>query len=148
MQLLLAVLMAAQPVPAPAPAPELPSWLAGSWIARQPSGEWSEEWWTTARAGLMLGGSRSGNGGELGFFEHMRIARTAHGMEFCAMPKGQAGGYFPATSVTAAEVVFENPAHDYPTRIAYRRVPGGIEAEISGPNGAKRQRWRFVPLAD
>ena len=142
--LLVALALAA----APAPPPRLPAWLAGAWIARQASGEWSEEWWTGERAGIMLGGSRSGQGDSLAFFEHMRIARTERGLEFCALPKGQAGGCFPATSASASEIVFENPAHDYPTRIAYRRVQGGIEAEISGPNGAKRQRWRFVPLED
>lgn len=147
MSLLLTALLMAAESPRAA-ATELPAWLAGAWIAREPSGVWSEEWWTTARAGLMLGGSRSGKGSELGFFEHMRIGRTASGLEFCALPKGQAGGCFPATSVTATEIVFENPAHDYPTRIAYRRIGGGIEAEISGPNGARRQQWRFVPLRD
>ena len=28
---------------------------------------------------------------------------------------------------------FENPAHDFPKRVEYRRTPDGLHAEIAGP---------------
>ena len=40
-------------------------------------------------------------------------------------------------------LVFENPAHDYPTRITYRRDGDRLVATISGPNGANPMSWRY-----
>lgn len=131
-----------------AEAPALPGWLAGSWKTGGTADEWSEEWWTTPRAGIMLGASRSGKAGALGFFEHMRIVSGPDGVHFCAMPQGKSGTCFKAVSSGPREIVFENPAHDYPTRITYRREDWGLSAEISGPKGAPPQRWRYVPLAN
>lgn len=128
------------------PTIDLPGWLAGTWVAKGPSGKWTEEWWSTPRAGIMLGASRTGVGERLDFFEHARIVRTASGVEFCALPQGRSGACFPAVSASDAEVVFEKVGHDYPTRIVYRRVKTGITAEISGPGGSRRQTWMMVPL--
>jgi hypothetical protein len=132
---------------APSPVRDLPAWLSGAW-ATTSGAEWTEEWWSTPRGGIMLGASRSGKSERLDFFEHMRIVRTASGVEFCAMPQGKPGACFPAISSLPDEIVFENGANDYPTRIAYRRRELGISAEISGPGGTRRQSWRLVPLAD
>ncbi len=129
-------------------APAMPNWLAGSWKTAGTADEWTEEWWTPARAGIMLGASRSGKAGALGFFEHMRIISGLDGLAFCAMPQGKAGTCFKAVSSGAREIVFENVANDFPTRITYRREEWGVSAEISGPDGARVQRWRYVPLGN
>ena len=96
----------------------------------------------------MLGGSRTGKGEVLGFFEHMRIEMSDAGLRFCAMPQGRAGACFQAVSVTDRQIVFENTTNDYPTRIMYRKEPHGVSAEISDPGGARSQTWTFVPLAE
>lgn len=127
---------------------ELPAWLAGAWVRSNSEEGWTEEWWSTPRAGIMLGASRSGQKETLGFFEHMRIELSTTGVQFCALPRGNSGTCFPAVTSSASEIVFENRSHDYPTRIVYRREAGGISAEVSGPDGARRQSWRFVPLAN
>ena len=131
-----------------AEAPAMPSWLAGSWKTPGTSDEWTEEWWTPPRAGIMLGASRGGKAGALGSFEHMRIISGADGLSFCAMPQGKAGTCFKAVSSGPREIVFENAAHDYPTRIIYRREDWGVVAETSGPNGTRVQRWRYIPLTN
>lgn len=132
--------------PTPGPVTELPAWLAGAWVTTGDKDAWTEEWWSTPRAGLMLGASRSGKGQVLSFFEHARIIRSGDGLQFCAMPQGNAGGCFPAISAKPGEIVFENRAHDYPTRIVYRKTDQGVDAEISGPGGSRRQSWRMIPL--
>lgn len=139
----LAVAILANPVSAEAVAEQMPGWLAGTWLAEQPDGSWSEEWWSAERAGIMLGGGRSGKGDTLGWWELTRIERTGDTITFCALPKGQKGACFPATSSSANAIVFENPDHDFPTRIAYRREGDRLFAEISGPGGANPQRWQF-----
>jgi hypothetical protein len=40
--------------------------------------------------------------------------------------------------------VFENPAHDFPTRVAYRRDGDRLVATVSGPGGRDAQSWTFV----
>ncbi len=110
---------------------------------QSPDGKWSEEWWTPPKAGLMLGAGRSGKGIKLEWWEQTRIERVGGVISFCALPKGQAGACFTATKVGASEIVFENPKHDFPTRVSYRREGDELLAEISGPEGANPQRWRF-----
>lgn len=42
-------------------------------------------------------------------------------------------GCFTATTLTAGQVVFENPEHDLPKKIMYRLIaPGRLEARIEG----------------
>lgn len=141
-----AMLLAATPANT-TPVLELPEWLSGAWVSRDTDGGWTEEWWTSPRAGIMLGASRSGKADRLGFFEHMRIARNSAGLEFCALPQGRAGTCFPAVSASSSEIAFENASHDYPKRIVYRREKFGISAEISGAGGSRRQVWQLIPLA-
>ena len=127
----------------PAPAAAMPAWLAGGWSVEAPGGSWVEEYWTPPRGGLMMGAGRSGKAGALEWWEHTRIEQVGGKLRFCALPKGQAGACFDATKATADEIVFENRAHDYPTRVAYKRQGAGLVAEVSGKDGAKMQRWRF-----
>ena len=143
MWLIIAAAMAAESPPKPV----LPTWMAGCW--EQKSGEdWVEECWTGARAGQMMGSSRTGKGETLQFFEHMRITADADGTSFCALPKGQAGGCFKATKVSASEIVFENPAHDYPQRVRYWRDGKDLRAEVSLKDGSKASQWRYMPMGN
>jgi hypothetical protein len=137
--------MAAAPAAAEpaASATGLPAWLAGGWASQEADGKWSEEWWTTARAGVMFGAGRSGSGARLDGWEQTRIEFVDGRLRFCARPKGEEGACFVATRITASEVVFENPSHDFPTRIAYRKEGADLVAEISGAGGSHPQRWRF-----
>lgn len=124
----------------------MPGWLAGGWSAEAPDGGWVEEWWIPPRAGLMMGAGRNGKAGKLDWWEHTRIELAGGTLRFCALPKGQAGACFNATKVTASEIVFENPAHDFPNRVAYRREGDELFAEVSGKGGANVQRWHFRRL--
>jgi hypothetical protein len=136
-------LFAALPATAAKTEAGLPAWLAGGWATQSDNGGWSEEWWTPPRGGVMLGAGRSGKGDKIEWWEQTRIEQAAGKISFCALPKGQVGACFTATKVSADEIVFENPEHDFPTRVAYRRTGEGVTAEISGPNGANRQTWQF-----
>lgn len=126
------------------PEATLPTWMTGFWKLQGADGNWAEEWWTTARAGVMLGAGRSGKGDTLEWWEQTRIEAAGGKLSFCALPKGQKGACFAATKVAANEIVFENPGHDFPTRVAYRREGNALLAEVSGPNGANPQRWSFT----
>src|SRR5687767_755983 len=60
-----AVLLAAQ-------SPALPDWMAGCWEQRSRE-RWTEECWSRPRGGMMIGYSRSGEGGVLSEWEVMQI---------------------------------------------------------------------------
>ena len=141
MSVTLAILMAAQAV-APTPAP-MPAFLAGCWTQRQAE-RWTEECWTTAEGGVMLGSGRSGTGDTVRQWEWMRIERRPDGaLAFYASPNGAPAVAFAVSDARPDAVTFVNAAHDYPQRIRYWRSPAGLEAETALADGSRPQRWTF-----
>jgi len=134
------LLMAAAPESAPV---ARLAWLSGSWVSEQ--GErWTEESWTAPRGGMMLGAGSSGRGDKVRDWEHMRIAPDEAGvLSFWGSPKGTPAVPFRLVSMSDAEAVFENPRHDYPVRIVYRRDGKALVATISGSKGANPMSWRY-----
>lgn len=124
--------------------PPMPAFLAGCWEERRADERWTEECWTSARGGLMIGSGRDGKGDSVRHWEWMRIERTADGtLSFYGSPKGAAPVRFKATAGDAGSITFVNPAHDYPQRVSYRRTAAGLEAEVSLADGSKPNRWRY-----
>ena len=127
----------------PAPKVEDLSWLSGAWLSETGEG-WTEELWTSPRGGVMLGTNRSGEGDRATGYEFMRIAADGQGrLAFWGSPGGKPAVAFPLVSSSAREAVFENPAHDFPTRIVYRREGERLVATVSGPEGKNPLRWVF-----
>jgi hypothetical protein len=96
------------------------SWLAGCW-ARDGAEPGTEEHWTQPAAGTMLGVGRTVKAGKTVEFEFMRIHVAPDGkLLFTAIPSGQKEATFTELRGSASELVFENPAHDFPQRVVYR----------------------------
>jgi hypothetical protein len=128
---------------APAPSAGALDWLAGHWVSND-GDRWTEEHWLPARGGELVGINRSGRGDRMAAFEFMRIAPDDKGqLVFHASPAGTGAVAFRLTSMTPAAVTFENPTHDFPTVIRYRRQDNRLHAEIAGPEGAGVRRWTF-----
>ncbi|MBL0924735.1 MAG: hypothetical protein IBJ12_09770 [Sphingomonadaceae bacterium] len=120
--------------------------MKGAWV-RSDGDKWADEYWTPPRAGIMIGASRSGKGETLQFWEHMRIVREADGkLVFWAIAGDQKPVRFAAVKTSAAEIVFENAAHDYPQRIAYWREGKELKARISLADGSKPTDFSFRML--
>lgn len=118
-------------------------WLAGRWALSE-GANWSEETWTAPRGGLMLGVNRSGEADAATAFEFLRIAADADGsVVYWAAPGGAAPTPFRLSTQSEHRVVFENPGHDFPTRIEYRRDGDVLVATISGKDGANAMSWRW-----
>lgn len=118
-------------------------WLAGTWVSEK-DGRWTEERWSPPRGGMMLGTALTGRGEEASGFEYMRIAPDAEGrLAFWGSPGGQPPVPFHLTASGAREATFENPKHDFPTRIVYRRQGEVLTATISGPGGANAKSWSY-----
>ena len=118
-------------------------WLAGCW--EQGGGaRITEEQWMVPRGATMLGMSRTVAGGVTRSTEQLRIEQRDGKAVYVASPSGQATTAFTAATVSDTLVVFENPTHDFPTKISYRRVGAdSLLAQISGPRGGKEAKIDF-----
>ena len=118
-------------------------WMSGTWVARN-GDKWTEERWAPPRGGVLMGTSLAGTGERAESYEFMRIAPDKVGVvSFWGSPGGAPPVAFKLVSAAANSVAFENFAHDFPTRIAYRRDGKVLTATISGPGGAGAQSWRY-----
>ena len=120
------------------------SWIAGDWQTPAGGRRQIEEHWTTAAGGSMMGVSRTIAGDKTVEFEYLRIEQRADGVYYVAHPKARCPGTdFKLTRASATEAVFENPQHDFPKRIIYRKTEDGVTASIDGGEGSKAMSFPF-----
>lgn len=131
-----ALLTLLSPLPLSA-APALPDWLVGRWCGEQ-AGRQTEEAWLAPAGGMMLGVARS-IGKEEASFEYLRIVEVDGVPAYIAQPQGHPPTVFKLTAAGADWVRFENPQHDFPQRIEYRRNGDALHAEIGGPGDAGKE---------
>lgn len=118
-------------------------WLAGCWEARTPT-RVTQESWIAPAGGLMLGVSRTVVRDVAREFEFLRIELRDGTPTYVAQPGGGPATAFSATVVSDTAVRFENPQHDFPQGIAYRRVgTDSLVASIDGPQGGVPRTIRF-----
>lgn len=95
------------------------TWLTGSWTSTTDNVR-SEEHWTQAAAGTMFGINRTMRDGKTVFFEYLRIEVRDTGVFYLASPAGRnPPTEFRMVSCENHKAAFENPEHDFPTRITY-----------------------------
>jgi hypothetical protein len=112
-------------------------WLSGCWELRSGS-RLVEERWTPPRGGLMLGMSRTSRNDSIIEFEQVRIETRPAGVFYVASPSRQATAEFRASALLDSAVTFENPEHNFPKLIMYRRVGrDSVVASIAGPRGGQ-----------
>jgi hypothetical protein len=136
---MLALILAAQLAGPPGTIDQM-AWLKGCWVQAKPNGV-VEELWMAPGGEVMLGLGRTLRDGKLREYEFVRIVEADGSLTYVAEPSGQEKAAFPLKSLTADEAVFENPAHDFPQRVIYRRlgpdaVTGRIEGQIGGQTKA------------
>ena len=137
----LALLLMGQ-APAPAGVGDL-AWMSGQWQSE--SGErWTAVAGRPRRGGAMLGLSRSGRGGTMREYEFLRIQAGADGVPvYHASPGGRAPVGFRLVARDGSSATFENPQHDYPQRIHYRRDGDMMVATISAIDGSNPTSWTY-----
>jgi hypothetical protein len=129
---------------APKPTLATVSWLAGSWTFER-NGRVVEEQWLAPSGGTMLGMSRTVANGKTVEHEFLLLHEETDGEIFyTAKPSKQAEASFKLVRASEVEVVFENPAHDFPQRIKYNLQPdGSLLAAIEGTQDGKARRVLF-----
>lgn len=123
------------------------SWISGDWQTAPGGRRQIEEHWTVAAGGSMMGVSRTIAGDKTVEFEYLRIEQRADGVYYVAHPKARCPGTdFKLTRASATEAVFENPQHDFPKRIIYRKTGDGLTASIDGGEGTKGMSFVFKKM--
>lgn len=121
------------------------SWIAGDWQTAPGGRRQVEEHWMQAAGGSMMGMSRTVAGEKTIEFEYIRIEQRADGIYYVAHPKARCPGTdFKLTRASATEAVFENPQHDFPKRIIYRKAADdSLTASIDGGEGSKAMTFAY-----
>jgi hypothetical protein len=114
------------------------AWLAGSWQFTAGT-RCVEEHWTQPSTNMLVGTSRTVDGGRTVSFEFLRIEARADGIYYVPQPNGRPPVDFRLSSENAAELVFVNPGHaDHLKRIVYRRDgDAGLAARIEGEDNGR-----------
>jgi len=122
--------------------------MAGCWRSEPGArGTVIEERYSPPAANLMLGTTRYLRGDTVVSYEFTRIELNEGSIVLTPYPNGTASVGFTLTTTAPGSADFENPEHDFPTRILYRRAEAGsLTARIEGPDG-RGQAWTMQPVA-
>ena len=143
-----ALLSLVSPEPDPPGGVEALAWISGCWMQTRPDG-FVEEHWTKPAGGTLLGMSRTVKAGRTSEYEFLQIRDVDGRLAYVAKPSGQAEDTFPMKSMTDAQVVFEDPKHDFPQRIIYwQDRPGILRARIEGTLNGKLEFEEWTWKAD
>ena len=125
------------------PEMEILSWISGCW-ENASGARTMEERWTKLAGESMLGVNRTVKDGKTVAYEFIRIAKQGEDIYYIAKPSGQAEASFKLVKWSDDEAVFENPDHDFPQRIIYRRQEdGSLHSRIEGTSKGKERGIDF-----
>jgi hypothetical protein len=98
--------------------------MAGCWRGDAGVDKSIEEQWTAADSDVMLATTRylDENTGRTRGWEFSRVVADSAGITLFPAPEGRQQGRFRLAPSPAGEARFQDPAHDFPKRIVYRRV--------------------------
>lgn len=121
-------------------------WLIGTWENKTPRGSIYETWNKTSDTEL-AGKSYIVKGQDTIVFENILLVQEQNGLFYIPTVKNQNGGLpvrYAAKTISKAQLVFENPQHDFPQIISYTKITSdSLVAEISGTKNGQERRQMF-----
>ena len=119
------------------------AWLTGCWETSDVRRTIHEQWMPPA-GHTMLSMARTIGHDSLTDYELVILREAGDRLIFEAHPAGQDTASFASTLVSDTSLVFENPEHDFPRRIGYRRVGAdSLVAWIDGGAGSRRIEFPY-----
>lgn len=120
---------------------EKASWLLGEWGNKSPEGELTERW-KRENDSVFKGESYFVTGDkDTVFAETIVLDETDEKLAYTVTVPDQNNAKpvrFKMTSITDGQIVFENPKHDFPAKITYKKIGNdSLKAEISGMRDGK-----------
>lgn len=116
------------------------NWMAGCWELNVPQRNMTiAEHWMKPAGGTLIGMGRTVVGGKTVSWEALRIITGDTGIDYIAKPSSSKDETaFRLVKWSATEAVFENPQHDFPQRIIYRKdASDALFARIEGNRNGK-----------
>ena len=121
----------------------LPTWLVGDWCGIEGDRR-IEERWLPPTENLLLATNRTIEARRTVAFEFLRIERAADGaIAYVAQPSGGDPVRFEMVRQERNHVRFENPSHDFPQFIDYRRDASGLRATVGDQGGGTVIEFAF-----
>lgn len=115
-------------------------WLVGNWENKMPEGDLLESW-EKKDDSTFVGKSYFIKGKDTISSESVELIQKGEDLLYIPTVKGQNNDKpvtFKLATTTAMEFVFENPTHDYPQKITYKKVNDtSLVATISGMQQGK-----------
>ncbi len=120
-------------------------WLVGSWVFNSEEGIIFENWQMNGDT-LLQGESGYLDGQDTIVFERVLLAKRGEDIYYMVYGQNETQPtLFKLTSNDNNTLVFENPQHDFPTKITYALItPDSIVAEISGQSKGVSKRQQFL----
>ena len=122
------------------------NWLIGSWEQKLPEGTVVESW-EKQNDSTFIGGSYFVKGKDTIHSENVVLTQTKEDLFYIPTVRGQNNDEpvtFKLTSDAENTFVFENPAHDYPQKITYKKVSDtNLLASISGKQQGKESSENY-----
>ncbi|MBL7888216.1 MAG: hypothetical protein JNL24_01620 [Bacteroidia bacterium] len=121
------------------------SWLIGTWVNTTPRGKMVEEWKKESDSSFV---------GKSYFIktdtmpaEALKLVQRGNNLFYIPTVINQNGGLpvtFKHTISSESQIVFENPAHDFPQKISYTLInKDSLVAEISGTRNGQPKKIKF-----
>lgn len=119
-------------------------WVIGEWKNNDKNGHFTEKW-EVASDSTFMGESYILSQNDTVFFENMVLEQREDSLFYnVSLKKQNEVTSFYLTKADEKQLVFENPKHDYPTKITYTLVTkDSIIAEISGLLKGKITQEKF-----
>jgi hypothetical protein len=121
------------------------AFMSGCWRGAITNG-FMEEYYSTPTSNLIVGVTRYVRSGRTVDFEFSRIEARDSSIVLTPQPRGGTPTPFRLTVADSSSATWENPEHDFPQRILYRREGrDSLIAAIEGPgsSGPRRIEWRM-----
>jgi hypothetical protein len=122
------------------------NWLVGSWHNTSPEVS-STEVWEKKNDSTLAGISFAIVGKDTVSYETVSLEQNGKATYYIPTVKEQNNAQpvkFTLTSSTGNKIVFENPSHDFPTKITYNKITNdSMVAEISGVIEGKTRSEQF-----
>ena len=122
------------------------NWLAGSWKISTANGVITENW-TVVNDSTLAGNSYfTPTGKDSVLQETLSLEYRQGSWTYIPIVARQNNGQpvrFPVTFTRSSEFIAENPAHDFPQRIAYRRIGDAVFASIEGRRNGQYRKQNF-----
>jgi hypothetical protein len=121
-------------------------WMAGTWKINTGSGSIVEQWHIANDSTLSGKSSFVKNGTDTIPQETIELAFRNGDWYYIPAVKNQNNNQpvsFKVILLKGSEFISENPAHDFPQRIAYRRIKNQLFASIEGRRNGKYSKQNF-----